>query len=271
VNPEPPRKDVPGNADDVAVRIDEVSVVFETRTGRQTVLDRVSLDVRAGQFLTIIGPSGCGKTSLLRAIGSLLPPTAGAISIYGVDADQARQERAFSFVFQSSALLEWRDALANVRLPLELYGTPRREAEVMAREFLARVGLSDYAKHFPRQMSGGMQQRVAIARALVTQPRLLLMDEPFAALDEITRGHMNTWLLDVWSSSGATVVFITHNIHEAVLLSDRIVVLAPYPGRIIDDIDVNLPRPRTRQVQESADFIELRRRGERMLEEASAG
>ena len=252
-----------------AVRIAGVDVVFPTSKGPQTVLENVSLDVHRAEFLTIIGASGCGKTTLLRAIGSLIAPSKGGISVYGKRPDLARRDRDFAFVFQSPALLEWRDALGNVLLPLELQGVPRREARVRAEEFLGKVGLAQYARHFPRQLSGGMQQRVAIARALVTNPRLLLMDEPFAALDEITRVQMNTWLLDIWGVNRTTVIFVTHSIQEAVLLSDRIIVMAPHPGRIVGEIVVDLPRPRPYRIRESPTFLNIRREGERLLEQAS--
>jgi NitT/TauT family transport system ATP-binding protein len=258
-----------GEVADVAVQIVGVHVVFPTNKGPQTVLQDVSLDVHRAEFLTIIGASGCGKTTLLRAIGSLVAPSQGEITVYGKRSDLARRDRDFAFVFQSPALLEWRDALDNVLLPLELQGIPSRDARVRAEEFLGKVGLAGFARYFPRQLSGGMQQRVAIARALVTNPRLLLMDEPFAALDEITRVQMNSWLLDIWEENRTTVIFVTHSIQEAVLLSDRIIVMAPHPGRIVGEIVVDLPRPRPYRIRESPSFLAIRREGERLLERAS--
>lgn len=235
---------------------------------RTNVLRDVSLSIPTGQFVSLIGPSGSGKTTLLRIIATLARPTAGTVSLVGKPADQARRDRDFALVFQQAALLEWRDALSNVMLPLELQGVPKASASQRALALLERVGLGEYAHHFPRQLSGGMQQRVSIARALSVDPALLLMDEPFGALDEITRDRMNYELLDLWGQRQSTVVFVTHNIREAVFLSDRVIVLGTRPGRIIGDLAIDLPRPRTKAIRDSTAFLDLRLKGEQLLESA---
>ena len=250
-----------------AVEIHGLEVQFPSRLGPTTALTGVDLTVEEGTFVSLIGPSGCGKTTLLRSLATLVTPTAGTILVNGKSADDARKSREVGFVFQSAGLLEWRDAESNVRLPLEISGAPRSEVRERAAELLDRVGLTAFRHHMPRQLSGGMQQRVSIARALTMHPSILLMDEPFAALDEITRERMNQWLMELWAERGITVVFVTHNIREATLLSDRIVVMAPHPGRIIGDYEVDLPRPRT-QLRDSSEFIEIRLYGENLLEEA---
>jgi NitT/TauT family transport system ATP-binding protein len=252
-----------------AVVVDHVSMDFGVGTGAPArVLQDVSLSVPRGQFVSIIGPSGSGKTTLLRIIGTLLRPTGGSVRLVGKPADQARRDRDFAFVFQQAALLEWRDALGNVMLPLELQHVAKKTAADRAQTLLERVGLREFARHYPRQLSGGMQQRVSIARALSVEPALLLMDEPFGALDEITRDRMNFELLDLWGQRLSTVVFVTHNIREAVFLSDRVIVLGTRPGRVIGDFEIDLPRPRTRALRDSARFLELRLEGERLLEAA---
>ena len=250
-----------------AVEIHDLGVRFESREGFTTALTGVDLTIEEGTFVSLIGPSGCGKTTLLRSLATLVTPTSGTMLINGKSADDARKKREVGFVFQSAGLLDWRDAESNVRLPLEISGAPRKVVSERAAELLERVGLTAFKHHMPRQLSGGMQQRVSIARALTMHPSILLMDEPFAALDEITRERMNQWLMELWAERGITVVFVTHNIREATLLSDRIVVMAPHPGRIIGDYEVDLPRPRT-ELRDSAEFIEIRRYGERLLEQA---
>ena len=254
-----------------AVDVRDLVVEFPSRAGVLRVLDDVSLTIPSGQFVSLIGPSGCGKTTLMRSLATLVAPKSGQITVNGKLPDDARRNREVGFVFQSAALLDWRDAERNVMLPLELEGLPKEEARKRAEALLERVGLTKFRHHYPRQMSGGMQQRVSIARALSTDPGILLMDEPFAALDEITRERMNAWLIDLWTARGFTVVFVTHNIREAILLSDRIVVMAPHPGRIIGDFTVNLPRPRGVEVRDSAEFREVRRLGERLLAQAMTG
>lgn len=254
-----------------AVEIHGLQVEFPSRNGTTTALTSVDLSIEERTFVSLIGPSGCGKTTLLRSIATLVKPTAGTILVNGHPADDARKAREVGFVFQSAGLLEWRDAESNVRLPLEISGASRGVAKDRAAELLERVGLTKFRHHFPRQLSGGMQQRVSIARALTMHPSVLLMDEPFAALDEFTRERMNEWLMELWGERGITVVFVTHNIREATQLSDRIVVMAPHPGRIIGDYPVDLVRPRTKQLRDSTEFIEIRRYGEGLLEQAMSG
>lgn len=254
-----------------AIEVERVRVSFATQGRSTTVLDDVSLSVASGEFVSLIGPSGCGKTTLLRVIASLVKPGSGSVRLGGLAPAEALANGSVAYAFQSSGLLEWRTALKNIMLPLELAGVDRKAATARAHELLERAGLADYAGHFPRQLSGGMQQRVAIARSLARDPRIILMDEPFASLDEITRLAMNDWLLDICAASEATVLFVTHNIREAVALSDRIVVMAPHPGRILDELRVRLPRPRTSEMWDSDEFFGLRRRGEELLHQAISG
>lgn len=197
-------------------------------------LERISLDIAPGDFVSFIGPSGCGKTTLLRAIADLVQPTSGELKVNGVSAAEARRARAYGYVFQAPALYAWRNIERNVMLPLEIMGLPKRERQERAARYLDLVGLSAFAKKFPWQLSGGMQQRASIARALSFEPSLLLMDEPFGALDEITRDGLNLHLQDLWRTTGLTCGFVTHSIDEAVFLSTRIVVMSPRPGRIVE-------------------------------------
>jgi len=264
----PAASNVGGTAVD-AVVVEHVSMSFaHGGTHRTQVLRDVSLSIPAGQFASLIGPSGCGKTTLLRIIGTLIRPTAGSVRLAGKPADQARRDRDFAFVYQQPALLEWRDALRNVTLPLELQGLAKREAVARANALLTRVRLQEFGHHYPRELSGGMQQRVSIARALSVDPAILLMDEPFGALDEITRDRMNFELLDLWGQRQSTVVFVTHNIREAIFLSDRVIVMGTRPGAVIGDLPVKLARPRTTELRDSDEFIDLRLQGERLLEAA---
>lgn len=218
-----------------------------------TALSDVDLDIHEGEFVSIIGPSGCGKTTLLRIVGGLLTPTRGTVRIDGVTPDEARHQRLFGAVFQDAALLPWRTAAENVRLSVELNGD-NRKGDV--NDLLHTVGLGGFRDSYPYQLSGGMKQRVALARALVTRPRILLMDEPFGSLDEITRTDMGYELLRIWESRPTTVLFVTHSIAEAVMLSDRVVVLSPRPGEVVDIVDIELPRPRLQSVEESQEFAE---------------
>src|SRR2546426_12801579 len=211
------------------IELDGVAKTFESRAGATEALRAVSLAVDAGEFVSIIGPSGCGKSSLLRIVGDLVDPSAGTVRVNGKSARQARLDRDYGIVFQTPVLYEWRSVLENIRLPLEVVGRPRAEREERPRALLRLVGLEGFANHYPWQLSGGMQQRVAIARALALNPSILLMDEPFGALDEITRERLNLELLNVWSETSATVLFVTHSIAEAVFLSSRVVVLSPRP------------------------------------------
>jgi len=234
-----------------------VSKVFQVGKGEAVALQDADLEVRQGDFVSLIGPSGCGKTTLMRLIADLTEPTTGEIDVAGKTPRQAREDREYGYVFQAPVLYEWRTVLANVTLPLEIMGYPASERKAKAAELLAMVGLEKFHKQYPWQLSGGMQQRVSIARALAFDPKLLLMDEPFGALDEITRETMNLELLRLWEETRKTVVFVTHSIAEAVFLSSRIVVMTARPGRIREVIDVDLPYPRTAETRETERFFDL--------------
>ncbi|GAA2708881.1 ABC transporter ATP-binding protein [Actinoplanes palleronii] len=225
-----------------AVVIDNVVKIFNQGRGDEVLaLSDVDLTVGDGEFVSLIGPSGCGKSTLLRLIADLIPATTGTVTVAGKPAGQARREQAYGLAFQQAGLFEWRTVRKNVELPLELRGIGRAERRTRAEQMLALVGLADFAGHYPGQLSGGMQQRVAIARALAVQPPLLLMDEPFGALDEMTREHLQSELLSICATTGTSTVFVTHSISEAVFLSDRVVVMSARPGRITASIAVDLP------------------------------
>ena len=222
----------------VAVHVAGVGRVFAGRKGRNVVaLDDVDLDIAEGEFVSLIGPSGCGKSTLLRIVADLDSPTSGAVGVFGKTARQARLDQDYGIAFQQAGLLPWRTVAGNVGLPLEVHGVARGDRTARVAELLEMVGLTDFARSYPDQLSGGMQQRVAIARALAESPRLLLMDEPFGALDEITRERMQAELVRICAETGAAVLFVTHSIPEAVFLSDRVVVMTPRPGRIVDIVD----------------------------------
>ncbi|MDR3435022.1 ABC transporter ATP-binding protein [Telmatospirillum sp.] len=239
------------------VDIRNLSLVFAAADKPVTALDGITLKIRAGDFVSLIGPSGCGKTTLLRVIADLEQPTSGDITVNGLQPEMARRKRAYGYVFQAPALYPWRTVERNVTLPLEIMGIDKAERQRRATVQLSLVGLSGFEKKFPWQLSGGMQQRVSIARALAFEPGLLLMDEPFGALDEITRDHLNSQLSKLWATTGKTCVFVTHSISEAVFLSTRIVVMSPRPGRILDIIDCDLPRERTLEMRESRQFQDI--------------
>jgi NitT/TauT family transport system ATP-binding protein len=222
-----------------------------------TALTGIDLDLRRGEFVSLIGPSGCGKSTLLRLIGDLTQPTAGSVSENGKPAPQARLDRDYGMVFQAPVLFDWRTVEENVRLPLELTGQERSARDARVAEMLELVELPDFARHYPYQLSGGMQQRVAIARALTFSPAILLMDEPFGALDEMTRERMNSEVLRIWEQTGITVVFVTHSIPEAVFLSSRVVVMSARPGRITQIVEIDLPRPRGLETRESRRYFEM--------------
>jgi NitT/TauT family transport system ATP-binding protein len=224
---------------------------------KTTALEAIDLDIRRGEFVSLIGPSGCGKSTLLRIIGDLISPTRGEVIVNGKPADRARRDRDYGMVFQAPVLFEWRTVEDNVKLPLEIQGMDGGKRGARAREMLELVELGDFLHHYPYQLSGGMQQRVAIARALSFEPAILLMDEPFGALDEMTRERMNSEVLRIWEQTGTTVVFVTHSIPEAVFLSSRVVVMSARPGRIVKVIDVDLPRPRNEDSRESRRYFEL--------------
>jgi len=206
-----------------------------------TALSDVGLTVGDGEFVSLIGPSGCGKSTLLRLIADLIQPSTGTVTVAGKSAGQARRDQDYGIAFQQAGLFEWRTVLRNVELPLELRGLKKADRRAKAEEMLALVGLADFAGHYPAQLSGGMQQRVAIARALAVQPPLLLMDEPFGALDEMTRERLQTELLGICATTGTSTVFVTHSISEAVFLSSKVVVMSARPGRITASIDIDLP------------------------------
>jgi len=241
-----------------AVRLAGVEKVFPVKDGEPTVaLTGIELEVGQQEFISLIGPSGCGKSTLLRAVGDLIPVTEGTVEVNGKSAHQARLDREYGMVFQAPVLFDWRTVEANVRLPLEVTGYPKGKRDALVAEKLELVELGGFAKHYPHQLSGGMQQRVAIARALALQPSLLLMDEPFGALDEMTRERLNAELLDIWSETQTTVIFVTHSIPEAVFLSSRVVVMSPRPGRIAETIEVDLPYPRSEATREQDRYYEL--------------
>jgi NitT/TauT family transport system ATP-binding protein len=228
-------------------------MTFSTSSGPFRALEGVSLAVRPGEFVSLLGPSGCGKSTLLRLVSDILAPTDGTISVAGEAPATARRQRAFGFVFQDATLLAWRDAEQNVLLPLEI-ASDARNARGRAKNLLELVGLARFGGSYPWQLSGGMRQRVAIARALITEPKILLMDEPFGALDEITREYMNLELLRIWEATGTTILFVTHSSPEAVFLSDRVVVMGTSPGRVKLDLRVELPRPRDPAMKETVEF-----------------
>ena len=245
-------------AADVVVARD-VTKSYATTAGPFTALERVSFDVRPGQFIAIVGPSGCGKSTLLQIVGGLAAVTSGEVLVDGARIDAPRPDK-IGIVFQEPLLLPWKSALENVEFPLALVGDAKAARQARARELLALVGLTDFADSFPHQLSGGMRQRVAIARGLVRHPRMLLMDEPFASLDEQTRTRMWGELLAIWEQSRATVLFVTHSLVEAVYLADEILVMAARPGRIVERIAVDLPRPRTLDMLGSPALGALRNR-----------
>ncbi len=246
--------------------------------GSVTALQDIDLELAPGEFVSLIGPSGCGKSTLLRLIGDLVEPTSGAITVNGKSARQARNDGDYGIVFQDAVLFDWRTVAKNIALPLEMLGWERDRRRSRVREMLELVELSGFGDHHPWQLSGGMQQRVAIARALAFQPALLLMDEPFGALDEMTRERLNLELLAIWEQTGNTVVFVTHSISEAVFLSTRVVVMSPRPGRIAGAVEIDLPSPRTADTRDTQRFFELvtevrellRSRGEHLLPEEEA-
>jgi NitT/TauT family transport system ATP-binding protein len=238
-----------------AVTIAGVGKVFnQGKSSRVDALVDIDLVVEPGEFVSLIGPSGCGKSTLLRLIAHLIEPTSGRITVNGKPAAQARVDQDYGMAFQQAGLFDWRTVERNIELPLELKGWDKERRRSRAQEMLQLVKLAEFARHMPWQLSGGMQQRIAIARALAAHPKLLLMDEPFGALDEMTREHMQAELLQICAATSTTVVFVTHSIPEAVYLSDRVVVMSPRPGRITDVVDVTLGRHRTEDTREAAAF-----------------
>jgi NitT/TauT family transport system ATP-binding protein len=233
--------------------------------GQVRALEDIDLEIRPREFISLIGPSGCGKSTLLRIVGDLIQPSGGDVVVNGKSAHQARLDRDYGIVFQDAVLFDWRTVEKNIGLPLEIMRWDRRKRAERVEELVDLVELKGFEKHHPWQLSGGMQQRVSIARALSFAPPLLLMDEPFGALDEMTRERLNLELLRIWEQSGSTVIFVTHSISEAVFLSTRVVVMSARPGRIVGVVDVDLPQPRTAETREEPRFAELIREVRRLL------
>ena len=236
----------------------DVGLTYQTNDGPVFALTKIDLDIIEGEFVSLIGPSGCGKTTLLRAIADLEKITDGSLMVNAMSPQQARMARAYGYVFQAPALYPWRTVERNVGLPLEIMGLDDQASRIRCN--LDLVNLGGFEKKFPWQLSGGMQQRVSIARALAFDPKLMLMDEPFGALDEIVRDKLNQQLLELWDRTSKTVVFVTHSIQEAVFLSTKIIVMSPRPGRIIDVIETNLPRQRTLDIRETSEFLKIAQR-----------
>ncbi len=248
--------------------LEDINLEYHGGTGRVEALRGVSFHVERGEFVAVIGPSGCGKSTLIKIITDLLPTTSGNVWVGGIDPAAARKRRRVGVVFQAPTLLPWRTVLANVRLGIEIVG---KEVSCRSPEELVQlVGLGEFARAMPAELSGGMQQRVAIARALVLEPELLLMDEPFGALDEFARADLGQVLLRVWEATASTILFITHNVEEAVTLADRIIVFSGRPGTIVGELTVNLPRPRTAAVIESEEAFALTKNARHLLREAAS-
>lgn len=242
------------------VNAQNLDLTFETNDGPVHALKDVNLQIDKGDFVSFIGPSGCGKTTLLRVIAALEHPTGGTITVNGVSPDEARQNRAYGYVFQAAGLYPWRTIAGNIKLPLEIMGYDKAAQQDKVKEVLQLVDLEGFDKKYPWQLSGGMQQRASIARALAFDADLLLMDEPFGALDEIVRDHLNEQLLELWRRTEKTIAFVTHSIPEAVFLSTKIVVMSPRPGRITDIIESPLPKERPLDIRDTPEFIEIAHR-----------
>jgi NitT/TauT family transport system ATP-binding protein len=247
-------------APETVIRAEGLNLTFETGDGPVQALRDVNLAIGRGEFVSFIGPSGCGKTTFLRCVAALEHPTEGVLEINGLEPDAARRARAYGYVFQAAGLYPWRTIAGNVRLPLEIMGYPRAEQEARVARVLELVELAGFARKYPWQLSGGMQQRASIARALAFDADLLLMDEPFGALDEIVRDRLNEALLQLWRRTGKTILFVTHSIPEAVYLSTRIVVMSPRPGRITDVIESTLPAERPLDIRDSREFLDIAHR-----------
>ena len=242
------------------ISVSDVNLTFETNDGPVNALRDVSLKVNEGDFVSFIGPSGCGKTTLLRVIAALETPTTGQVAVNNMSADDARKAREYGYVFQAAGLYPWRTVSGNIKLPLEIMGYSANEKEDRARKAIDLVELNGFEKKFPWQLSGGMQQRASIARALAFDANILLMDEPFGALDEIVRDRLNGELLSLWGRTRKTICFVTHSIPEAVFLSTKIVVMSPRPGRITDVIESSLPKDRALNIRDSQEFIKIAQR-----------
>ncbi len=245
---------------ETVVKADNLSLTFETNDGPVHALQDINLEIGKGEFVSFIGPSGCGKTTFLRVMADLETPTAGSITINGVSPAEARMTRAYGYVFQAAGLYPWRSIGGNIRLPLEIMGYSRADQAARVKQVLDLVDLTGFEKKFPWQLSGGMQQRASIARALAFDADILLMDEPFGALDEIVRDHLNEQLLQLWAKTNKTIGFVTHSIPEAVYLSTKIVVMSPRPGRITDVIESTLPKERPLDIRDTPEFLEIAHR-----------
>jgi NitT/TauT family transport system ATP-binding protein len=252
-------QEVTGAVDTATDVVSLTDVTLRYGNGDRAVLalSEVNLRIAEEEFVSVVGPSGCGKSTLMRIIADLLQPSEGRVRIRGCSPHDARVKREIGMVFQQPVLFDWRSVQKNIELPMEVIGSSRSQRRRRAQDMVKLVGLEDFASRYPWQLSGGMQQRVSIARALTFDPLILLMDEPFGALDEIGRERMNLELQRIWSETGKTVLFVTHSIPEAVFLSSRVVVMSPHPGRVIAEIDIDLPRPRTEETRTAARFYEL--------------
>ena len=244
--------------DKTEIKIENLTMKYPNRNGGEpiTALKNVNLEIKRGEFISLLGPSGCGKTTLLRLIADLLQSTEGKITVRGESPRDIRLKKKYGIVFQNPVLYEWRTIRRNICMPMELMGMKKSDRTKQVTKMLDLVGLQQFGKRYPYELSGGMQQRVGIARALAIDPEILLMDEPFSALDEFTREKLHIDLLEIWSKTNKTVIFVTHNISEAVFLSDRVVVLSPHPGRVSAVIDINLPRPRNMESKQSTEFYD---------------
>ncbi len=245
---------------EIVIKAKNLDLAFPTNDGDVQALKDINLEIHKGDFVSFIGPSGCGKTTFLRTIAALETPTAGTVTVNGMTADEARKSRAYGYVFQAAGLYPWRTIRGNIKLPLEIMGYSKEEQEKHVVKVLDLVDLRGFGKKFPWQLSGGMQQRASIARALAFDADILLMDEPFGALDEIVRDHLNEQLLQLWDRTNKTIAFVTHSIPEAVYLSTKIVVMSPRPGRIADVIESTLPRERPLDIRDSQEFQDIAHR-----------
>ncbi|MDE0111278.1 MAG: ABC transporter ATP-binding protein [Albidovulum sp.] len=254
---------------DVAIAVSDATVEFGEGDDAVVALSDVSIDFLSGDFVTIIGPSGCGKSTLLRLVADLVAPSTGSVRVFGKPPEEARLAREFAFVFQDATLLPWRSALENVRLPLEVGKGRALEQEAAPKDLLRLVRLEGRENALPHELSGGMRQRVSIARALVCRPKILLMDEPFGALDEITRDNLNQELLRIWRETGTTILFVTHSIPEAAFLGRRTLVLSAHPGRVLDYFAIDLPEDRKLGIRDSVEFVEITGRLRQLLEKAA--
>jgi NitT/TauT family transport system ATP-binding protein len=251
------------------IRCRDVSVTFFKGDASFSAIEHLTLEVPRGEFLTLLGPSGCGKSTLLRLVSGLIQPSEGSVEVLGTSAANARKQRNIGFVFQDAALLPWRTALENVALPIEVSGGSDQDRFRRSEELLEFMGLGARRHAYPHEMSGGMRQRISIARALVSNPKILLMDEPFAALDEITRDRLNEELRRIWKETGVTILFVTHGVYEAAFLGQRVLMLAANPGRVKEIVPVNLAPDRTLRIRETPEFIALAAHLRNLMEEAS--